>query len=75
MRLGKETQGRDRPIKDILSSEADKLKVFEKIEDLRRYDDAGEKQLLRNRCCTETETNGKHYTRRWNDGRMKKKNI
>ena len=44
-RLGKKIEGQDRPIKVIMTCEADKIRVIDRITELRRSTEEGDKQL------------------------------
>ena len=46
-RLGKKTDGRDRSMKVIMTCEADKIRVIDRIKDLRRSTKEGDKATLR----------------------------
>ena len=46
-RLGKKTDGRDRPMKVIMTYEADNIRVIDRIKDLRRSTEEGDKETLR----------------------------
>ena len=44
MRLGKKTDGRDRPMKLIMTCEADQIQVIDRIKDRRRSIEEGDKE-------------------------------
>ena len=46
-RLGKKIEGQDRPIKVIMTCEADKIRVIDRITELRRSTEEGDKATLR----------------------------
>ena len=46
-RLGKKIEGQDRPIQVIMTCEADKIRVIDRINDLRRSTEEADKETLR----------------------------